>query len=1010
VAAVPTPVLDGRTTRDVLDELLGNVPGYSAYWRPREGASGYALLQVVARYCEFVIGALDGAVDKGELAFLDALGIDLLPPQAARAPLVFTLTPDAPVDPPLPAGTQVAAEAAPALASSIAPPPTPQPALPPDPLVFATDEEIALVRARLVTLYSTYPDLDEIADHSGAIGTGFQLYEGMQPVTHHLYLGHDSLLALAGSVDISLDFDLESDLSPGGFTKTGRPKLPKGLALTWEYLADDGWVAFDPVEDHTYGLALAGEVQLRKRCGGPSAQGKIDGIKSYWVRARIDTPLPFGSKDQPRLPIVDTIRVRLALNHDRLPADVAFADDLQIDTSKDFLPFGAEPGVGTSFLIACDEALRQEGARVGITVDIAAGNIVTPVDGLALAWEYSVAPGMWKALGGTDSEFVDHTLGFTTPTPADPSISFLRPADWASVGVNGEQHFWLRVRIDHGSFGGPTTYTVENDGGNWKVVAANEPHPPKLRGISFSYSYRIGPFAPDHCLALNGFAYDDFSDACLWGRSPFLPFTPLPDRYAAVYFGFDAALPVGLVSLYADIPGSGGSAFQVSPYVWEYETADGWAELAVLDETAGFARSGMIQFIGAPDAAAGPGPAGPTWWVRARAKESVDPDPSPVDAISLNAVWATQRNTVQGEVLGRSDGSARQVMQAQHAPVLGEQLLEVQEWRGTGREWESLFADVPSERLRYDKDPRGTVTGVWVTWEPRPYLYSSGSHDRHYAVDRAGGFVHFGNGVQGMIPPPGAPVVLSYDYGGGVAGNLPPGSVTQLHAAVPYVQEIANRVAAAGGAAGESIVEVRRRGPQRLRNGGRSVARDDYEWLAREASPEVAVARCLSTTGPDGRGEPGWVTVVIVPQATVAQPQPSQELLRRVEQALARRVPAAIARQVVVVGPTYRPVSVVAEAIPADPTRATEVEEALARALDAFLHPVNGGPGGLGWDFGQAVELSEIVRVILTTAGVAAAPHVALVSETDAYGDAVPVEPDELPCPGRHLLKLTVRA
>jgi hypothetical protein len=478
-----------------------------------------------------------------------------------------------------------------------------------------------------------------------------------------------------------------------------------------------------------------------------------------------------------------------------------------------------------------------------------------------------------------------------------------------------------------------------------------------------------------------------------------------------VYLGFDRQLPIGLVSVYVDVPGSGGSAFQVSPYLWEYETADGWVELAVLDETAGFARSGMIQLIGPPDAVPGPGPAGSTWWIRARTKEVVDPDPSSVGGISLNAVWATQRKAAQGEVLGRSDGTPRQVMLTQHAPVLERQLLEVQEWRGKGREWESLFADVAPAYVRYDKDPRGVVTGVWVTWEARPHLYSSGLHDRHYVIDRSTGLVRFGNGAyQGMIPPPGAPVVLSYDFGGGVGGNLPPGTITQLHAAVPYVKQIENPVDAAGGAAGESIAEVRRRGPQRLKNGGRSVARDDYEWLAREASPEVAIARCLPTTGPDGHGEPGWVTVVIVPEATVNRPQPSQELLRRVEQALSRRVPAAIATQVLVVGPTYRPVSVVAEAIPSDPARAAEVEEALAHALDAFLHPVNGGVGGSGWEFGQAVELSEIVQVILATDGLEAVPHVALLSDTDVFGDAVPVAPDELPCPGKHLLKLAVGA
>src|SRR5439155_21338240 len=149
-------------------------------------------------------------------------------------------------------------------------------------------------------------------------------------------------------------------------------------------------------------------------------------------------------------------------------------------------------------------------------------------------------------------------------------------------------------------------------------------------------------------------------------------------------------------------------------------------------------------------------------------------------------------------------------------------------------------------------------------------------------------------------------------------------------------------------------------------------------------------------------------TVVIVPQGTSLRPQPSQELLRRVEGALALWAPAAIATQILVVGPSYREISVIAEVIPADPSAAAEVEERLGHALDAFLHPVTGGRRGTGWEFGQAVELSQVVQVILGTDGVEAAPHVALVSDTDVYGDAVPVPKDALPCPGKHLLKLEV--
>ena len=999
------PWIDHRDAADVLAELLATVPGYSTYWRPRPGGAGYALLQIVARFGAVVVAATGAAVDKGELAFLDAYGIDLLPPQAAQAPMMFQVTPDSPADPGLPSGTQIAAPA-PTVLGSIGASTTSAAA---SALVFSTNTAITLAKARLTTLYSAYPDVDQYADHSAAIASGFLLYDGMQPVDHHLYIGHDTALQLSGDVDLTLEFNLASDLRPDTYTKSGLPKQPKPFPIAWEYLSTDGWATFDSVDDHCYGLAESGQIVLHKRCGSPSAQGAVNGVTSYWLRGRLTAPLSnFGTKQQPKLPLIDTVRMRIANRDGNLPADVAFATDVRLDTTRDFQPFGTQPVVASAFLVSCDAAFRQTDARIGMSLSYTGGTPGQASADLALYWEYSTAPGVWSALGTADAELHDHTANFSAATTLDPVISFLRPPDWAKVNVNGAEEYWLRVRITRGGYGGPTTYTVTDDGGNWSVVPANVPHPPTLSALSFSYETQVGPVIPDHCVTRNGFAYDDESDACRWGGRPFPPFAPMPDLNAAVNFGFDQPLPIGLVSLYVDVPGSGDGSDTPSAYLWEYLAADGWGELSVLDDSSGFTRSGMIELIGPADPVTAPGPSGPTYWIRARTRELIDPEPSAVTSVTLNATWATQRTSVRNEIAGRGDGTPHQIMVAQHAPILRGQTLEVQEWHGTGREWESLFAGIPTDQVRYDTDPRGTVIAVWVTWQERPYLYSSAPTDRHYTIERSTGLLRFGTGAQGMVVPPGASVMLGYDYGGGAPGNVSVGALSQLQSGVPYLAQVTNSEAAAGGAAGETMAEVRRRGPQRLKNGGRPVAPSDYEWLAREASPEVAVARCLPTTGPDGHGEPGWVTVVVVPQGQLPAPQPSQLLLRTVRTALAAAAPAAIASQIRIVGPTYRPVSVVVEAIPTDPGTAAAVEDALVTALNAFLHPVNGGPDRTGWRMGDAVHLSQVVQVVLGTPGVRSAPHVALMSDGDVYGDAVPMGPQTLPIAGRHLVKLTL--
>jgi predicted phage baseplate assembly protein len=191
-----------------------------------------------------------------------------------------------------------------------------------------------------------------------------------------------------------------------------------------------------------------------------------------------------------------------------------------------------------------------------------------------------------------------------------------------------------------------------------------------------------------------------------------------------------------------------------------------------------------------------------------------------------------------------------------------------------------------------------------------------------------------------------------------------------------------------------------------LRHRGRAVSAADIEWLAHEASSEVALARCLAETGPAGSGMPGWVTVVVAPRGDQAQPQPSGELMRRVREHLARRVAAAVAAQVRVVGPRYQPVALAAEIVVAERERAAEIEETLRGRLADFLHPLRGGLGGTGWSFGEPVRLSHAATLIETTPGVEYAEDLQLSVEGAIFGESVPIDADRLPANGRHLLKL----
>jgi len=259
-----------------------------------------------------------------------------------------------------------------------------------------------------------------------------------------------------------------------------------------------------------------------------------------------------------------------------------------------------------------------------------------------------------------------------------------------------------------------------------------------------------------------------------------------------------------------------------------------------------------------------------------------------------------------------------------------------------------------------------------------------------------------------MIPPAGRRIVMSYTSGGGLAGNVPAGAIAEVRTAVPFIMAATNPVAASGGAATEAISSVKARGPQRLRHRDRAVSAEDFEWLARETSPEVARARCLPVTGPAGRGQRGWVTLLLVPHGIEERPTPSAELKRRVREHLAARVPATVARRLRVEGPRYVPVSVGAELVPLPAQSVGALEARLRDRLDRFLHPLTGGVAQRGWDFGQTVHLSQIASVLEGTEGVDFAREIRLGVEGRLYAESIPVDADMLVAPGDHEIKLTL--
>jgi uncharacterized protein YbjT (DUF2867 family) len=155
------------------------------------------------------------------------------------------------------------------------------------------------------------------------------------------------------------------------------------------------------------------------------------------------------------------------------------------------------------------------------------------------------------------------------------------------------------------------------------------------------------------------------------------------------------------------------------------------------------------------------------------------------------------------------------------------------------------------------------------------------------------------------------------------------------------------------------------------------VTAEDYEDLARGASPRIARVRAIpplfdpiqQADAPDPAGAgAGRVLLVLVPQGTAPRPAPDFELLREVEEHLRTRCPPATVLQVG--GPTWVEAYVQARLVPRHSGEGESVRARAREALARYLHPLSGGPEGHGWDFGQWPNASELVALLSRLEGV----------------------------------------
>ena len=168
-----------ETTQIALDDLIeaGITEVWVKRWFADNTDAGKALIRIFGKMITTVGDRLNRVPEKNFLSFLDLIGAQLKPPEAAKVPVTFQLAEGTKSDAFVPENTPVAA------------PPSENQA---EEIVFETDRPLVLTPAQLQTVWMQDPRShtwsDRLAPATGATDIAYEAFAGDTDIAHHLYV------------------------------------------------------------------------------------------------------------------------------------------------------------------------------------------------------------------------------------------------------------------------------------------------------------------------------------------------------------------------------------------------------------------------------------------------------------------------------------------------------------------------------------------------------------------------------------------------------------------------------------------------------------------------------------------------------------------------------------------------------------------------------------------------------------------------------------------------------
>src|SRR5262249_10055297 len=333
------PKLDERSARQIFDDVAEDLRHPLGVDADGGDPMAEALLRVFARYCELIIQRLNRVPEKNHLAFLNALNVSRIPPVPAHVPLTFNPVKKLP-------GSQVPI-VVPVHAQVAAPPGEDET----EPAVFETTREIAITDIKLERVVALDPQADLFSDKSSLAmlegGPSEFVFLARAPVAHEFYIQHNQIFGTPGISSLNLRCEINRRAK----------SLWEPTTIEWLICTPDKELLLKRSKDTTAGLTQSGEVTFANLPEWPMST--LFGRDGRWLACRLRHRLT-ATDPLSGFPSIHSLVLSARWQVEESLIKAAFLNNLELDLSRDFFPFGERPRFNDVFYVSSDAFAKPQ--------------------------------------------------------------------------------------------------------------------------------------------------------------------------------------------------------------------------------------------------------------------------------------------------------------------------------------------------------------------------------------------------------------------------------------------------------------------------------------------------------------------------------------------------------------------------------------------------------------------------------------------------------------------------